>query len=349
MKFGRVVILSLAACAAAWGQAAGDTLGQSLLDRHQWEQAAQEFDRVAAKGGSQADSALYWRAYALNKLEFRGEALASLADLRKAYPMSRWLQDAAALEMEIKRAAGQNVTPESQSGDEMKLLALNGLMRSDPERAVPVVEGLFMQAQSAALKREALYVLAQSPLMKAQQLLEQVARGKVDPALQALAVRYMVEQRQNRGDLGPLLFEIYNSSTDAGVKQAAVNGLSAIGDTRYLPQIPRADILASNQGTSMQAALEQLAVAVAQMRQQDRYKQAKSQEDKLFYYQSQKDRNAKQEVIDGWASQKNTEGVKMLISIARVETDPYLKRKIVEHLIDLNTPEAREYLLEILK
>jgi hypothetical protein len=347
MKLGRVVILFLVAVASAWGQAAADTLGQSLLDKHQWEQAAQEFDRVVAKGGPQADSALYWKAYALSKQEFRGEALAALAELRKSYPMSRWLQDAAALEMEIRRAAGQNVTPESQSGDEMKLLALDGLMRSDPERAVPAVESLLMQTQSPTLKREALYVLAQSPFARAQQLLEEIARGKIDPDLQALAVRYMVEQRQYRGDLGPLLFEIYNSSTDAGVKQAAVNGLGAIGDYQHLAQIPRADRSASNQ--AMSAAFARLSAALAQMRAQDLYQQAKSQEDKLFYYQSQKDRTAKQEVIDGWASQKNSDGVQMLIAIGHIETDPYLKRKIVEHLIDLNTPEAREYLLEILK
>jgi hypothetical protein len=92
-----------------------------------------------------------------------------------------------------------------------------------------------------------------------------------------------------------------------------------------------------------------LQMRTIQIQQEDRYRQAKSQEDKIFYYQSQKDRTAKQGVIDGWASQKSPEGVQMLIAIARVETDPYLKRKIVEHLIDLNTPEAREYLLEILK
>jgi hypothetical protein len=61
-------------------------------------------------------------------------------------------------------------------------------------------------------------------------------------------------------------------------------------------------------------------------------------------YQSQKDRATKQGIIDAY--QKNSAA---LIAIAGVETDPYFKRKIVEHLIDLNTPEAREYLLEILK
>ena len=120
-----------------------------------------------------------------------------------------------------------------------------------------------------------------------------------------------------------------------------MNGLGAIGDRDHLAQIPRPEQLQ----TSMTLALERLQL----LARQDLYSRAKSQEDKIFYYQSQKDRTAKQGVIDGWASQKNPEGVQMLIAIAHVETDPYLKRKIIEHLIDLNTPEAREYLLEILK
>ena len=112
MKIRRVLIaFLLVAVASVWGQAAGDLLGQSLLDGHEWEKAAQEFDRVAAQRGPQADSALYWRAYALKQAEFHGEALAALAELRRLYPMSRWLHDAAALEMEIRRAAGRTPRP----------------------------------------------------------------------------------------------------------------------------------------------------------------------------------------------------------------------------------------------
>ena len=47
--------------------------------------------------------------------------------------------------------------------------------------------------------------------------------------------------------------------------------------------------------------------------------------------------------------ERNQKEPQALIAIGRIETDPGLKRKIVEHLIDLNTPEAKEYLLEVLK
>jgi hypothetical protein len=61
-------------------------------------------------------------------------------------------------------------------------------------------------------------------------------------------------------------------------------------------------------------------------------------------YQAQKDRTGKLGVIE--RIQKEPQA---LIAIGRIETDPGLKRKIVEHLIDLNTPEAKEYLLDVLK
>jgi len=336
MKIGRVVIaFLLLAARSAWGQAAGDALGQSLLDSHHWEQAAQEFDRVASKGGPQADSALYWRAYALNKLEFRGEALAALAELRKTYPTSRWLQDAAALEMEIRRGAGDNVTPESQSSNEMKLLALNGLMKSDPERAVPAIESLLKESQSPALKHDALYVLAQSASPAAQRLMEQVARGGINLDLQALAVRYLVQQRRDQVNLGKLLFEIYNSTPDTGVKREALNGLVAIDDGEHLSQIPKP---AMAQTVNPMQLLRLMEV--------DRQLNGPRVSEIVTEYQSQKDRAAKLGIVDRQASLGNAHA---LVAIARVETDPHLKRKIVEHLIDLNTPEAKEYLLELLK
>ena len=68
------------------------------------------------------------------------EALAATAELRKSHPSSRWLDDARALEIEIKQAGGKPVSPESADDEELKLMALNSFMNSDPERALPLLE-----------------------------------------------------------------------------------------------------------------------------------------------------------------------------------------------------------------
>ena len=84
--------------------------GQSALDGHRWDEALNDFTQAAAKGGARADGALYWKAYVLNKLGRRDDALAAIAELRKSYAASRWLDDAKALEMEVKQANGQPVS-----------------------------------------------------------------------------------------------------------------------------------------------------------------------------------------------------------------------------------------------
>ena len=41
---------------------------RKLADKGQWEPALKAFDEASQKGGSRADGALYWKAYAQNKL-----------------------------------------------------------------------------------------------------------------------------------------------------------------------------------------------------------------------------------------------------------------------------------------
>ena len=85
------------------------------------------------------------------------------------------------MEFQIRQASGQAVAPESESDEELKLLALNGLMQSDPDRALPLIENLLKSTQSPKLKKNAVYVLAQSNSARARTQLEQIARGGNSP------------------------------------------------------------------------------------------------------------------------------------------------------------------------
>ena len=124
------------------GQHAGDDRayekGQAAIDARRWDQAVQAFSAAAAEKGEHADGALYWKAYALNKLSRREEALTTLAELRRSYANSRWLDDARALELEVRQDSGQKINPNAEPDEELQLLALSGLMNSDPERALPI-------------------------------------------------------------------------------------------------------------------------------------------------------------------------------------------------------------------
>jgi tetratricopeptide (TPR) repeat protein len=306
--------------------------GQNALDSRHWDAALEDFNQVAAHAGSRADGALYWKAYTLNKLGRRDEAVAAIAELRKSYAGSRWLDDAKALEVEVKQAAGQKVSPESESDEDLKLMAINGLMQSDSERAIPLLENLLKGAQSPKLKERALFVLAQSSVPKAQQLLEQVARGGGNPDLQVKAITYVgvATRRQGNGNgNGQLLSEIYASTNDANVKRAILNAYMANRDTEHLLQVAKTE-------KAPELRLDAI-----------RYVGSGGGGDALVaIYSSDQDRQVKQTIVETLFARGNA---KALVDLARAEKDTEMKKTIVQFLSTMKGKEATDYLMEILK
>jgi TolA-binding protein len=307
--------------------------GQRALDNRRWDQALEDFNQVAARAGSRADGALYWKAYTLNKLGRRDEAVAAIAELRKSYASSRWLDDAKALEVEVKQASGQKVAPEGESDEDLKLMAINGLTQSDPERAIPLLENLLKGAQSPKLKERALFVLAQSSVPKAQQLLEQVARGGGNPDLQVKAINYVgvARRRQGGSGNGPLLAEIYASSNDANVKRAILSAYMANRDTEHLLQIAKTE-------KAPEFRLDAIRyVGSAGSTNGDAL---------VAIYGSDQDKQVKQTIVETLFAHGNA---KAMVDLARNEKDPELKKTIVRYLSTMRGKEATDYLMEILK
>ena len=71
--------------------------GQRALEEARWQRAVEQFTLVAETKGPRSDAALYWKAYALDKLGQKADALAAAAELIKGYPKSKWMSDAKAL------------------------------------------------------------------------------------------------------------------------------------------------------------------------------------------------------------------------------------------------------------
>ena len=326
--------------------------GQRALEARRWDDALEAFNQVAAKAGNRADGAWFWKAYTLRKLGRRDDALAAIGELRKSYPNSRWLDDAKALELEVRQASGQNVAPESESDEELKLMALNGLMRSDPERALPILENLLKSAQSPRLKRNAVFVLAQSDLPKASQLLEQVARGGSNPDLQITAIRYIGEKRRQSN--GPqILSEIYNSSSDVNVKRAVLSSLANSRDKDRLLQIAKTE---KNQDLRLDAIrylgsnntagadlwqLYQSETAPEIRRQILQSMPFSGNADKLLEVaRTEKDTNLRRFAIQSLSSQRAAATSDALVSLYASEQDPGLKRTIMDSLYGQRNAKA---------
>jgi tetratricopeptide (TPR) repeat protein len=363
--------------------------GKNSLDEHRWDQALDSFNEVITRGGPLVEGALYWKAYTLNKLGRRNDALAALAQLRKQFPSSRWLDDAKALEVEVQQASGTAVAPEGQNDDDIKLLALNGLMQSDPDRGFPVLERLLRSAQTPRLKKRALFVLAESGQPRAQQMLEQIARGNGNPDLQLAAISYM-SSANRKPNGGQILAEIYSSSNDAAVKRAVIDGLMRMRDKDRLLQIARTE---KNDDLRLEA-IRRLGATAAQPEMWQLYQQetspdirrqilasiassgnserllevARTDKDPTMRYYavefltSVRSTNIADRLVEIYGSDQDQKvkhavinvlasqkNPKMLIELARKEKDPELKRYIVERIVDMKSPEATAFLEEILK
>ncbi|MGH9160157.1 MAG: HEAT repeat domain-containing protein [Vicinamibacteraceae bacterium] len=205
--------------------------GQDALNEGKWGEALDLFQRVAAMKGSRADAALYWKAYAENKLGQRAEALATIARLVKTYPDTRYQKEAQALRAEVRRDVGQPAPPEGEADDDLKLIALQALQQSDPERSVPILAKLLEGASSLRVKERALFVLAQSDSAQARDVLARIAKGG-NPDLQTKAIQYLGVHGGTESRA--VLADVYRTSSDVDVKRRILQGFMVAGDRARL-------------------------------------------------------------------------------------------------------------------
>ena len=210
--------------------------GKNYLNRRQYDQAIARFDRVIAAKGANVDGSLYWKSFAQFKLGKADDALATIAMLRKDHPQSPYNSDAKALEAEVKRRGGQPINPADVDDDELKIMAIQGLMNTDPARAIPLLEGVLNGTNSLSVKRSALYTLAGSKDPKAHQILLGYAKGGGNPDLQLEAIRYLAANRDNKTTSTELM-QIYSTTPSTEVKLAVIRALQSSGANSALTTI----------------------------------------------------------------------------------------------------------------
>jgi len=213
--------------------------GTDALDEHDYQRAIEAFREVVKLKGEHQDAAMYWIAYSQNKMGNRSDALATLLQFQKAFPNSRWMEDAKQTEVEIRQSSGQVVEPSRVVDEDVKMMALQGLMNSDPERAVPILEGIINNPkQSAKLKDKAIFLLSQSGGPRAIELLGKFARSS-DRELQSRAIRYlgiMGGENSRR-----LLAEVYQSSSDIDLKRSILKSFMVSGDRGHLLSLAKGE------------------------------------------------------------------------------------------------------------
>jgi HEAT repeat protein len=304
---------------------------RSYIDRDQYERAVDVLNRLIGLKGTRTDAAMYWKAYSLSKLARNPEALTTLQELRKQFGSSSWIRDAGFLEIEVRQASGQAVNAEAQVSEDMKLLALQGIMRSDPDTAIPVVEKTLAGNSSVRVKERALFVLSQSRAPRARDVVIGVARTGSNPDLRVSAIRYM--GRISGPEVVQALDDIYKGSSDVDVKRAAMQALVQAKAVDRLGSIARSE----KDRDLRRAAIRQLGSSNT----------PEAAESLRTLYVSESDVEVKRTVLDSLSS--NRGGAAALVALARTEKDATLKTEIVRRLSNSRAPEAVQYMMEILK
>lgn len=367
------------------------------IDRDQLDRALEQLERLigqfdgqnaAAAAAAKVDGAFYWKAYTQVKQQKITDALATLDAMQKKFKDSRWLKDAKFLEAEARQASGQAISPEAQADEELKLLALRGLMQSDPERGVPMIEQLLAGNTSIRVKSNALFVLSQSRSTRAREIITNVAKGGGNPDLQLRAVRYLgaMGTPENR----QVLEEVYRSTNDISVKRAVIRSMVPAGDRARLLSIAKSE----SSPELRSEAVGQLGALRATAELSELYTTETSVDIKRRIIQSfmvagasdrltelartEKDPELRRTAIRNlgvmnasktgdvlrslYSSETNApvkeeiinalfvqRNATALVEMARAEKDPAMKREIVQRLSNMRTKEATDYLLELLK
>ena len=362
--------------------------GREDLDEDRYDRAADKFRQLADLNGPQTDAALYWKAYAENRMGKRDTALATIADMKRRFPQSRWQKDATALEIEVKQSTGQPVKPADQSDEELKMLAIQGLMSSDPERTLPLLEKVINGSGTPKEKSKALFVLAQSGSAQAREILGRIARGQTNPDLQRKAVEYL--GLFGGSEARKTLAEVYASSSDASVKHAILRSYMIGGDHERLFAAAKSE----KDESLRREAIRQLGLVHGTSELELLY-QAETSTDlrrdilQAFFLagdsgrlvkaaQGEKDADLRRAAIrnlglihsedsgkalqDIYAKEADRAvkaevlnayflqgNAKALVAIARSEKDPELKKTAVSKLSLMHSKEGTDYLMELLQ
>jgi HEAT repeat protein len=362
--------------------------GREALDEDHYDRAASAFAELAKRNSPQTDAALYWEAYAQNRQGKRDAALATLAELKHRFPQSRWQKDASALEIEVRQRSGQAPRPDSESDEDLKMLAIQGLMNSAPDRALPLLEKVLNGTSTPKEKSKALFVIAQSGSPEAKQILGRIASGQSNPDLQRKAVEYLGQF--GGADSHKILADVYSKTTDESIKHAILRSYMISGDKDDLFAVAKAEKSESLRGEAIrQLGLVNGVDELQQLYQRESSSDVKREILQAFFLAgdskrlveaatSEKDPELRRTAVRNLGlinspesakalktiySKDSDKGVRRevlnayfiqndatdLVAIARTEKDPELKREAVSKLSIMNNKEATDYLMEILQ
>ncbi|MGH7624222.1 MAG: HEAT repeat domain-containing protein [Gemmatimonadaceae bacterium] len=235
---------------AAFPSDSADSLyrtARQALNDGDYRRAADLFRRIAERypSSSYAGDALYWQAFALYRRGGTDDlhvALESLQDQKARFPSAATHGDADALvtrirgelakrgdsryAADIRRTADSAVQGCPRDDDDIRIAALNALMQMNAEQALPVLKKVLARRDgcSEALRRKAVFIVAQQKSDESANMLLEAARGDPSVEVRRQAVFWLGQVPGDRAVT--LLDSIVRSTKDEDLRDKAIFALS---------------------------------------------------------------------------------------------------------------------------
>lgn len=242
------------AAAAAPSEPAANQLywsGHEALGKGDWSLALDRFEELEhalrEHGAAGVDGALYWQAYALDAAKRGNEAARVARRLDREFPDSRWRHEAAKFRAADDASAAVSDARKEREAD--ALMALDALMVSNSNKALPTLERVLASDHSDKVKIRALFVLSQIDPAAAGRALDVILAGNASSRLK----REAVQQIAIGGDAASLekLVGLYPRS-EPEVRRAILHAYMIAGRSDLLGQVARTETEPRNQRQAIQ-------------------------------------------------------------------------------------------------
>jgi HEAT repeat protein len=212
--------------------------------------------------------------------------------------------------------------------EELKMMAIDSLMQSDAERAIPLLDKLLQNQQaSLRLRIRALQALGRSSSTKGREIVVRVARSESNAELRAAAINHLGRMRAHAE-----LAALYSSESSTEIRERVLRSLAGGGDWQKLLEIAKTEKNEELRNRAIQHAGSIRVTGVS--------------EALVEMYNSASDSSMRNAILRGLSNQGNA---KPLIALARKETNPELKRAALQHLSHMKGDEVTTYLMELLE
>lgn len=314
--------------------------GRDLIENEEWAKAAETFRSFITTypRDSDVDAALYWYAYALKRQGQTKEAAKALKRLIREHARSGWREEADAMLTELAPALGQTEIIDDALGkenEELKIIALQSLFDSNPERAIGFVSDWLRPNSNASrrMKEAAVSLLGAHGGQQAVPILLDIARTNGDAKLRQTAIHRLGETGGEA--VMDELMRIYAADPDINIRRQVLHALAEMDGARADARLLQ---IAQNPGEDIE--LRKTAIS--------RLGEREGAFDNLVrIYDADRNEEIRKRLMNAFSESNDPRALAKLLEVARTDTNVELRKFALRRLGDKNNEAMLDELMRI--